>query len=81
MIPCQKGYDNIIAVNMNKYFPNMDGALHFNDGRVGNSLFTLSIMGKKLYDQFGYIYHPDYKYTYCDNEFHLVVKKWELISI
>lgn len=69
MIPVQNGYDAIIASDMERYFPNMDGALHYNDGKVGNILITLSIMGKAMYDHFGYIYHPDYKSMWCDNEF------------
>jgi len=55
---------------MKEFFPNLDGALHFDDGYLGKDrCITLSIMGKKLYDYFGYIYHPDYKSFYCDNEF------------
>ena len=70
MIPVVEGYDDIIVENMVKHFPDMDGALHFNDGRVGkNDAITLSIMGKKMYDYFGYIYHPAYRSLFCDNEF------------
>ena len=32
-------------------------------------IFTFSILGKALYDYFGYIYHPDYKSLYSDDEF------------
>ena len=48
MIPIVKGYDDIIMKNMKKYFSNTDGVLHFNDGRRGKRLNTLSIMGKKF---------------------------------
>jgi len=75
MIPKQKGYDDIIVTNMQKYFPDGDGVLHFNDGRWGKKLNTLSIMGKKYYDRFGYIYHPDYISLWCDNEFQEVSEK------
>lgn len=75
MIPQIDGYDDIICTYMKKYFPRLDGALHFNDGRVGRRLLTLSIMGKRLYDYFGYIYHPDYISLWCDNEFFKVVTK------
>ena len=70
MIPVVPGFDEIIFENMLKYSKDFDIALHFNDGRVGQKLNTLSIMGKKLYDYFGYIYHPDYTSLWCDNEFH-----------
>lgn len=69
------GYDKIIYDDMMKYYSDLDGALHYSDGRVGQQLLTLSIMGKKMYDYFGYIYHPSYTSLYCDNEFHDSVYK------
>lgn len=69
MIPKIQGYDDIIVSKMLEFYPECDGALHFNDGRVGSSLCTLSIMGRKLYDRFGYVYHPDYQSLWCDNEY------------
>jgi hypothetical protein len=32
------------------------------------SLVVLPIIGRRLYDRFGYVYHPDYVSEYCDNE-------------
>ena len=75
MIPKEKNLDSIIYNDMMKYFRNLDGCLHYNDGRVGKRLNTLVIMGKKLYDYFGYVYHPDYKSLWCDNEFHTITKQ------
>ena len=69
MIPVQDGYDDIICSDMERHFPDTDGVLWYNDGLVGDALNTLSIMGKKYFDRFGYIYHPDYESVYCDNEF------------
>jgi hypothetical protein len=69
MIPVKAGYDDIIMRDMAVNFPDFDGVLHYNDGRKGEALNTLSIMGKKYYDRFGYIYHPSYKSVFCDNEF------------
>lgn len=73
MIPQIHDYDNIIIENMTRFFPNLDGALHFNDGFKPN-LNTLSIMGVNLYKHFGYIYHPDYVSLWCDNEYQDVVE-------
>jgi hypothetical protein len=73
MSPQINGYDKIIYDDMMKSYSDLDGALHYNDGRVGNRLITLSIMGKKMYDRFGYIYNPSYTSLYCDNEWHEVV--------
>jgi len=69
MIPKIKGYDTIIKNMMEKHYPDTDGVLWFNDGYQGDKLNTLSIMGKKYYDRFGYIYNPEYISVWCDNEF------------
>ena len=69
MIPQKMGYDDVIRDNMSKFYPDTDGVLWFNDGFKGNKLNTLSIMGKKYYDRFNYIYYTKYKSVWCDNEF------------
>jgi len=69
MIPAMIGWDKRIGSDMAKYFPDTDGVLWYNDGKVGRKLNTLSIVGTKYYRRFGYIYHPDYKALWCDNEF------------
>lgn len=69
MIPVVKGYDQIIREKMTQLYPDTDGVLWFNDGYRGSALNTLCILGRKYYERFGYIYHPDYKSFYCDNEF------------
>lgn len=69
MIPIVKGYDTIIKNNMEKYFPDTDGVLWFNDGFQQSNCNTLCILGKKYYDRFGYIYNPEYKSLWCDVEF------------
>lgn len=67
---CQmEGWDSEVEQSMAQHFPGMDGALHYPDGNR-RDLLTFSIMGRKMYDAFGYIYHPDYKSLWCDNEFH-----------
>lgn len=69
MIPKIKGYDEIIRNKMMIHFPDTDGVLWFNDGYREKLLNTLVICGKKYYNRFNYIYHPDYKSFWCDNEF------------
>jgi glycosyltransferase involved in cell wall biosynthesis len=69
MVPQIKGYDDLIRTQMLAKFPDTDGILWFNDGYQKDNLNTLSIMGRKMYDSFGYIYHPSYKSFYCDTEF------------
>jgi hypothetical protein len=69
MIPQVQGYDDVIRNHMLARFPDTDGILWFNDGYQGEKLNTLTIMGRKMYDRFGYLYHPDYKSLFCDTEF------------
>ena len=68
MIPIVKGYDDVIRIDMNEYFRDMDGVLWYSDGGQ-NNINTLCILGKKYYNRFNYIYHPDYISLWCDNEF------------
>jgi len=75
MVPKAWGWDNEIAIAMKQNFPDLDGCVHFDDGNTNGELITFSILGRKLYDHFGYIYHPDYKSLYCDDEFTQEVKR------
>jgi len=69
MLFIKKGFDQIIIDAMKEHFPDTDGVLHFHDGhKYGAQLMTMSIMGKKYYDRFHYIYHPDYISLWSDNE-------------
>ena len=63
MVPQVKGYDDIVRTHGNR-----GNILWFDDG-FGRELCTQSIMGRDIYNSFGYIYHPEYKSFFCDNEF------------
>lgn len=70
MIPQVAGWDKRIIEDMSTYFPDLDGVLWYNDGsEAGHRLNTLCILGTKYYRRFGYIYNPEYKALWCDNEF------------
>lgn len=76
MEPMEDGWDDIIASDMSLHFPDLNGALNYNNdprleekGPEGyRTLITLPVIGRKLYDRFGYIYHPSYRSEWCDNE-------------
>lgn len=68
MVPTVEDYAIHVITDMEQYFPYLDGALHYNDGHQRSNLCTLPIFGRRLYEQFGYIYHPDYKSLFCDRE-------------
>ena len=76
MIPCFEDYDEIIMNGMEQCFPNMDGAIKFHDGLRPREdmLMTLPVLGWKLYEAFGYVYHPDYTSVYADNEMTIVCR-------
>lgn len=67
----EKGFDDIIREHMEE-----DCFLHFPEeyadsqaqNKARDTISVVSIMDKKYYDRFGYVYHPDYKSLWCDNE-------------
>lgn len=67
------GFDTAILNDYAK-FPVGDVFLHYPDQAAGAALCTMSIMDKQYYDRDGYIYHPDYKSLFCDNEAQEVAK-------
>lgn len=75
MVPVIEGWGKHVLARMNEHFPYLDGALHFNDGYAAERLITLPVMGRRLYDQFGYVYFPGYQSFFCDNEQSAVLSK------
>ena len=68
MIPTLQGYDDAIRNHMRASFPDTNGILWFHDGHQGEKLNTLCIYGRKVYEEQGYIYQPEYKSLFCDTE-------------
>jgi len=62
------GFDELIRNEMSQHFADNDGFLHFHEKDSGAALCVMSVMGKKYYDRFGYIYHPDFRSLFADNE-------------
>jgi hypothetical protein len=70
MIPQVQDFDDIIVQNMTRFFPDLDGVLHFNDGfRRRPDLITIQILGRKMFDYLGHLFHSDYSEYWCDKEF------------
>lgn len=69
-----QSFDKTIRDKFYIAYPNLDGNIYFNDGFVGDSISTMSIIGRKYYDKFNYIYHPSYHSLWCDNEYTMVAK-------
>lgn len=76
MVFTQWGFDDIIRIDMQKYYPDLDGVLHYPDSTpVQDKIITMSIMGYKYFKRFGYLYHPEYTSLWCDLEFTEVAKR------
>lgn len=57
-----------------KHFPDFDGIIHYPDSFAKDRVSTLSILGKKYFDRFGYLYNPRYLSVFADNEYTEVAK-------
>ncbi len=67
MVPVVDGYAKRIVEEMERHFPHLDGALHLFDG-YADEYVTLPVLGRRLYDQFSYVYEPGYRSLWCDRE-------------
>lgn len=71
----QHSFDEIIRSKFFMFYPDTDGNIYFDDGFTGERISTMSIIGRKYYDRFNYIYHPSYHSLWCDNEYTEVAKR------
>jgi hypothetical protein len=69
----KKGFDKMVIDKVKEV--GGDCFLHYPDRNVKHLLSTMSIMDKKYYQRFNYIYHPSYISLWCDNEAMEVAKK------
>ena len=86
VIITEKGFDDIIRKEFMSYGledkeaiylldrTDLDQVLHYPDGNRAD-LLTVSIIGKEYYKRDNYIYNPEYKSLYCDNEAMEVAKQ------
>lgn len=68
MICQSEGWDRDIITRFKGMYEDLDGCLWYSDG-YQDRICTMSIMGRKYYERFNYIYHPDYHSLFSDNEF------------
>lgn len=68
MNPQTRNYDDIIFDAFSRTFPDFNGGVKFSDGLRNDILMTLPIIGWKVYEDWGYIYNPEYTSLYCDTE-------------
>lgn len=70
----RQGWDTQIRNDYAKYFPDLDGAMHYPDGYMNDKLITLTILGSAYYKRDGYLYHPSYTTLFSDDELTQVAK-------
>ena len=70
-MPIIHGYDDFVREKMPDH---LDSCLWFYDGHQ-DDIITQEILGRKYFDNQGYIYYPAYKSFFCDNESTMVAKK------
>ena len=75
MIPVVPGYDGVICEEMERLYPDLDGVLWHSDGFVGRRLNVMPILGSKYYSRTNYIFQPDYRELFCDNEFCFIAER------
>ena len=75
MVPVQANWAVRICELFAEHHPHLDGCLHTDDGYAHERVATLSIMGRRYYDLFNYLYHESYKSLFCDDEYGEVARK------
>jgi hypothetical protein len=68
------GWDTLVRMEMENNFPDGDGYLHFKEHDTRDILNVMTVIDKKYYQRFNYIYHPSYKSLWCDNHQMAVAK-------
>ena len=75
MIPLVHGYDDLMLSKLAEHFPDTDGVLWLDDHYMGFATnCTIVSAGRKYYDRFGYLYNPEYKSLFADNEYTEVIQ-------
>lgn len=62
------GFDLEIIKSFIRYAPDFDVLMHYPDQWGKSELCVMTIMGRKLYDQLGYLYFGQYLSQYADND-------------
>jgi hypothetical protein len=63
-----RSWDELLLGLDPKTWPDEDRVIHVNDGYV-QTLCTLSILTRKRYERFGYLFYPKYQSLFSDTEF------------
>ena len=69
MVPTKDGFDDLIAQDMQKHFPALDGVLKYPDNYrpKEDAVVTFTVMGRQFYERYGWLYYPSYLGQWCDH--------------
>ena len=62
------GFDEIIRAELAQHFPDGDAYLHFKEKDSGAALNVMTVIDRKYYDRFNFVYNPEYLSLFCDDE-------------
>ncbi len=68
MVPVTQNYAVELMRAMEEHWPHLDGAIYQDDGYAHERCVTLPVIGRRFYDQFGYVYEHAYASLCCDVE-------------
>lgn len=69
MVPCIQNYDDEIVKKFESSGLGLDCIIHTHTARWSDILDINCIMGRDYYKRFNYIYYPEYKSIFADNEY------------
>jgi hypothetical protein len=64
-----RGWDEFICRELYRQWDDGDGVVHASDGVTHKALCTQCIMGRRYYLRDDYVYNPQYRSFFCDDEF------------
>jgi hypothetical protein len=65
-LPTCRYYDSIVVEKMKEAWPELDGAIFFNDGSCGKRFALLPILSRPIYEHLGYFFDPHYTWGEAD---------------
>lgn len=75
VIPTRANYDEVLVEKMLETWPDLDGAIYFNDGRRAPKLATIPIMGKELFRQRGCFLDSHFRYGGADRDLSISLRE------
>lgn len=69
-----KGFDDELRKAFTFFSPQLNGTIHVPDDHGKQKTSIVSILGVNLFKELGYLYYPEYKSVFCDDDFTQMTK-------